>query len=49
VAVLDKEVVDYDKDLKILTFRLRRELKTRYSEVAFEYVTKKPITMVLVI
>lgn len=49
VAVLDKGVVDYDVDLKRLTGRLRKKLDDRYSEVAIEYVTKKPINMVLVI
>lgn len=49
VAVLDKGVIDYDVDLKRLTGRLRKKLDDRYSEVAIEYVTKKPINMVLVI
>jgi len=49
VAVLDRSVIDYNEDLKSLTVRLRRKLDERYSEVAIEYVTKKPINMVLVV
>ncbi|MFQ5761497.1 MAG: DUF5678 domain-containing protein [Candidatus Bathyarchaeia archaeon] len=49
VAVLDKHVIDHDKNLKTLTTRLRRKLNKRYSEVVFEYVTKKPVNMVLVV
>ena len=49
VAVLDKNVADDDSDLRTLTRRLRRKLDKRYSEVAIEYVTRKPINMVLVI
>lgn len=47
VAVLDRSVIDYDRDLKSLVARLRKKLDKRYSEVAIEYVTKKPINMVL--
>jgi len=49
VAVLGKQVIDYDKDLRALTARLRRRLDKKYSEVVFEYVTKKPVNMVLVV
>jgi hypothetical protein len=49
VAVLDKDVIDYDKDLKRLSARLRKKLDGRYSEVAFDYVTKEPINMILVV
>ena len=49
VAVLDKDVVDYDRNLKRLARRLRKGLDKKYSEVAIEYVTKKPINMVLVV
>lgn len=49
VAVLDRSVVDYDGDLKSLTARLRKKLEKRYSEVVVEYVTKKPLNMVLVV
>lgn len=49
VAVLDRSVIDYDRDLKSLVARLRKKLDKRYSEVAIEYVTKKPINMVLVV
>ncbi|MBI4258833.1 MAG: hypothetical protein HY619_07745 [Thaumarchaeota archaeon] len=49
VAVLDRDVIDYDKELRRLTARLRRRLKRRYSETAIEYVSKKPINMVLVV
>ncbi|MBI2126511.1 MAG: hypothetical protein HYU02_04260 [Thaumarchaeota archaeon] len=49
VAVLDKDVIDYDKDLKRLSARLRKKLDERYSEVAFDYVTKEPIDMILVV
>jgi len=49
VAVLDKTVVDNDKDLQKLAKRLRKKLDKRYAEVAMEYVTQKPLVMVLVI
>lgn len=49
VAVLDKAVIDYDKELRSLTARLRRKLGKRYSETAIEYVSKKPVNMVLVV
>ena len=49
VAVLDKAVIDNDKDLEKLAKRLRKRLDKRYAEVAMEYVTKKPLIMVLVI
>ncbi len=49
VAVLDKAVIDNDIDLHKLSRRLRKKLADRYSEVAMEYVTKKPIVLVLVI
>ena len=49
VAVLDKSVIDNDKDLQKLARRLRRKLSARYSEVTLEYVTKKPIVLVLAI
>lgn len=49
VAVLDKAVIDNDADLQKLARRLRKKLHERYSEVAMEYVTKKPIILVLVI
>jgi uncharacterized protein (DUF1778 family) len=49
VAVLDKTVIDSDTDLQKLARRLRKKLGERYSEIAMEYVTKKPIVLVLVI
>lgn len=49
VAVVDRSVIDSDKDLQTLVTRLRKRLGRRYSEASIEYVTKKPITMVLVI
>ncbi len=48
VAVLDKDIADHDSDLRTLTRRLRKKLDKRYSEVAIEYVTRKPIDMILV-
>ena len=49
VAVLDKAVIDNDKNLEKLAKRLRKRLEKRYAEVAIEYVTQKPLVMVLVI
>lgn len=49
VAVLDRSVIDSDIDLQKLSKRLRGKLKDRYAELAIEYVTKKPIVLVLVI
>ena len=49
VAVLDMQVIDSDKDLQTLVSRLRKELDGKYSEAAIEYVSKKPINMVLVV
>lgn len=49
VAILDKAVIDDDKDLQKLATRLRKKLDKRYAEVAMEYVTEKPVVMVLVI
>jgi hypothetical protein len=49
VAVLDKRVIDSDKNLKTMVSRLRRTLGDRYSEVSIQYITKKPIYMVLVV
>ncbi len=48
VAVLDKDITDHDSNLRTLARRLRKKLNKRYSEVAIEYVTRKPIDMVLV-
>jgi hypothetical protein len=47
VGVLDRSVIDHDMNLKKLVTRLRKNLGERYSEVAIEYVTNKPIYMVL--
>lgn len=49
VAVLDKAIIDDDKNLQKLARRLRKKLDKRYAEVAMEYVTEKPVVMVLVI
>lgn len=49
IAVLDKRVIDSDKGLQILISRLRKKLADRYPEAAIEYMTKKPINMVLVV
>ena len=47
VAVLEKTVVDNDNDLQKLANRLRKRLNKRYAQVAMEYVTQKPLVMVL--
>ena len=49
VAILDNAVIDNDKELQKLAKRLRVRLGKRYAEVAMEYVTEKPVVMVLVI
>ena len=48
IAVLDTHVIDSDADMRSLISRLRKRLGARYSEVSIEYVSKKPIDMVLV-
>ncbi len=48
IAVLDKRVIDSDKELRSLISRLRKKLAERYPEAAIEYMTKKPINIVLV-
>lgn len=48
IAVLDTHVIDSDADMRSLISRLRKRLGVRYSEVSIEYVSKKPIDMVLV-
>ena len=47
IAVLDKSVVDSDTSLEQIVTRLKGKLGERYSEVVVEYVTDKPLNMVL--
>jgi hypothetical protein len=47
VAVLDARVIDSDEDLKILVARLGKKLSERYSEATVEYVTRKPLSLIL--
>ena len=47
VAVLNKAVVDYDRDLARLVERLRKKYPDAYSEIAVEYVTAREIELIL--
>lgn len=49
VAVLDKAVIDSDKELKSLLSRLRKKLAERFPEATTEYMSKKAVNMVLVV
>lgn len=46
IAVVDRSVIDSDASLETMA-RLKQKLAGRYSEVAIEYVTDKPLNMVL--
>lgn len=48
VAVLDKGVIDSDRELQSLLSRLRKKLAARFPEATIEYMSRKPINMVLV-
>jgi hypothetical protein len=43
VAVLDKRVIDSDKNLQTLVTRLRKKLSKGYPEATIDYVTKQSI------
>jgi len=47
IAVLDRSVVGYDKSLEKLVCDMRRRSKESYGEVAFEFISRKPIEMIL--
>ncbi len=47
IAVLDKKVIDSDKNLDKITARLRKRLGNKYSGVVVEYITNKPLNMIL--
>lgn len=47
VAVMEKKVVDHDKDLSRLIERLRRTYGEVYDEAAIEYVSRKEIDLIL--
>ena len=47
IAVLDGDVIDSDTDLEKITKRLRKKLGLKYSTVVIEYISDKPLNMVL--
>ena len=47
VAVLNKAVVDHDRELVRLVGRLREKYPDAYSEIAVEYVTVREIELIL--
>jgi len=47
VAVLNKAVVDHDRELARLVERLRERYSDAYNEIAVEYVTAKEIELIL--
>lgn len=49
VAVLNKVVVDHDRELVKLVERLRRKYSEVYNEIAVEYLTVKEIELILYI
>ena len=47
VAVLDKTIVDHDRDLDKLVKRLRKKHPKAYSQIPVEYITTKEIELIL--
>jgi len=47
IAVLNKTVVDHDRELGKLVRRLRKKYSEAYNEIAVEYVTTKEIELIL--
>jgi len=47
VAVLDKTIIDYDRDLNKLVKRLRKKHPQAYSQIPIEYITTKEIELIL--
>lgn len=47
VAVLNGSIIAHDRSFKRLLRHLKREYQDAYGEIAVEYVTKKPINMIL--
>jgi intergrase/recombinase len=47
ISVLDRTVIDSDSELDRLTERLRKRLAHKYQEVVIEYISDKPLNIVL--
>jgi hypothetical protein len=47
VAVLNKTVVDHDREMARLVERLRKKHPDAYSEIAVDYVTAREIELIL--
>ena len=47
IAVLNKTVIDHDRQLVRLVERLRRKYSEAYNEIAVDYVTVKEIELIL--
>jgi len=47
IAVLNKTVVDHDRELDRLVKRLRKKYLEAYNEIAVDYVTAKEIELIL--
>ena len=49
IAVLDKSVVDHDKDIKKMKTRLKEKYGEKYEEIVIDYVSKVTVdNMILV-
>ncbi len=47
IAVLNRSVIDHDRELVRLVERLRRKYSEVYNEIAVDYVTVKDIELIL--
>ena len=47
VAVLNKTVIDHDRDLSQLVKRLRNKYAKSYSQIAVEYISTKELDLIL--
>ena len=47
ISVLNKTVVDHDRELDRLVKRLRKKYLEAYNEIAVDYVTAKEIELIL--
>ncbi len=47
VAAHNKQIIDHDCNLDKLTKRLREEHPETHNQIAIEYITKKPVELIL--
>ncbi len=49
IAVLDKSVIDHDKDIKKMKIKLREKYGDKYEEIVLDYISKYTVdNMILV-